>query len=101
MDEGVRYEIGDDVKSALMRAYSFVEALPSPTGKSVVESRDGKLFADIRALLMQQAFFFGVKPDRIASADVCTICDRRYFSHRREREAAGRQLSFIGGLPNT
>ena len=95
------YEIGNDVKSALDRAISLVEAFPGPDSKPAVQSRDGKNYGSLRDLLRAQAFFFGIRPQNIVCSDVCTICDSRFFSHRREKENAGRQLSFIGGLPNT
>ena len=89
------YEIGLDVSKLLQRSMSFVQALSlSPVGP-VVESRDGKLFANLVNLLSAQAGFFGVRPESILVATQDTITDDRFFSHRREKEGAGRQISFI------
>lgn len=39
----------------------------------------------------------GVAPHQIAVSDACTRCDaERFHSHRRDREQAGRLVSFIG-----
>lgn len=39
----------------------------------------------------------GLAPARIEALDLCTFCDRRFHSFRREGEAAGRQFSFVRG----
>ncbi len=44
---------------------------------------------DLRAIAHEQLLAAGVAEVRDAPA--CTICDERLFSHRRERERAGRQ----------
>ncbi len=88
------YEIGLDVSKLLQRAIGFVGAL-APTGP-VVESRDGKLFANLVNLLMAQAGFFGVRSENLIASAHDTIAEERFFSHRREKEGAGRQISFVG-----
>jgi hypothetical protein len=64
------YEVGPEVHTAL-------------TGTS----RRGPI--DLRALARRRLLAAGVEEVREVSA--CTICDRRFFSHRREGERAGRQ----------
>lgn len=45
---------------------------------------------------IQQLIAAGVRRDRISLADACTVCDReRFHSWRRDRESAGRMISFI------
>jgi YfiH family protein len=41
----------------------------------------------------------GLSPDRVETIDVCTFCDGRFHSFRREGESAGRQHSFVHGRP--
>jgi len=41
----------------------------------------------------------GVPEARIETLDVCTFCDARFHSFRREGERAGRQHSFVRGGP--
>jgi len=64
------YEVGPEVHAAL-------------TGSS----RHGAI--DLRAIARRRLLAAGVANVRDARA--CTICDRRYFSHRREGQRAGRQ----------
>ena len=44
---------------------------------------------DLRALARERLLAAGVA--RVLDADACTICDERFFSHRREGARAGRQ----------
>jgi polyphenol oxidase len=44
---------------------------------------------DLRAIAHERLLGAGVS--RVLDVDVCTICDQRFFSHRREGERAGRQ----------
>ena len=64
------YEVGPEVHAAL-------------TGSS----RHGAI--DLRAIARRRLLAAGVADVRDVRA--CTICDRRYFSHRREGQRAGRQ----------
>jgi len=90
------YEIQDDVASKLNAAFEFVNFPTSTEVESPVIERDGKKYGALANLLQAQAIFSGVKKDRILVHPSCTISSSRYFSHRREKELAGRQLTFIG-----
>jgi polyphenol oxidase len=50
--------------------------------------RDGRRI-DLRAIARERLLSAGVQ--RIHDVDACTICDERFFSHRREGARAGRQ----------
>jgi YfiH family protein len=50
--------------------------------------RDGKNI-DLRGIAHERLLAAGVA--RLHDADACTICDERFFSHRREGARAGRQ----------
>jgi YfiH family protein len=65
------YEVGEEVHAALGGAH-----------------REGRLI-DLRAIAHERLLAAGVAQVRDAGA--CTICDERYFSHRREGSRAGRQ----------
>lgn len=90
------YEIGDDVAAKLLAAYEFVNFPNSTDVPSPVVEKEGKKFGALTNLLRAQAIFSGVKKDRIIVHTSCTIEDLLYFSFRREKEQAGRQLSFVG-----
>lgn len=90
------YEIQEDVASKLEMAYEFVNF---PTATDIPEPvirREGKIFAALSNLLAAQAVFSGVLKKNILVHPDCTITNERYYSHRRQKEQAGRQLSIVG-----
>jgi YfiH family protein len=50
---------------------------------------------DLRAFIKGQLIGLGVIPDEIETVGRCTACSPQHASFRRDRELAGRQLSFI------
>ena len=96
---GCCFEIGAEVLDQFETARNRCRKNggPSNNESAIVIKRDGKFFAEIKSLLVNQARAFGVSPSNIRVSPVCTICDTRFFSFRREKEAAGRQLTFIAG----
>lgn len=66
------YEIGDEVR----RAFGIQTKV-----------------ADLKGIATRRLNAIGV--DHVEDAGICTICDSRYFSFRREGEAAGRQLGIV------
>jgi polyphenol oxidase len=66
------YEVGAEVHAALGR-----------------RSAGERATIDLRAIARERLLAAGVA--RVHEADACTICDARFFSHRREGERAGRQ----------
>jgi YfiH family protein len=65
------YEVGPEVHAAFGGAHRIAGTL------------------DLPALARERLLRAGV--DRVEQVQVCTICDERFFSHRREGAAAGRQ----------
>ncbi|MCC6219716.1 MAG: polyphenol oxidase family protein [Deltaproteobacteria bacterium] len=55
----------------------------------------GKIMADIATVISDKARSSGLIEKKIFCLGLCTICDSRFFSFRREKSQAGRQLSFI------
>ncbi len=52
---------------------------------------------DLAEACRRQLLAAGVPPKRIFSSGLCTACDlKRFYSYRREKEAAGRMLAVIG-----
>lgn len=84
------YEVGEEVHAAFAG-----QAGPGAAGSTPEEYRRGKNI-NLRAIARDKLLAAGVA---IAShADVCTICDERFFSHRRQGKAAGRQagIAWVG-----
>jgi polyphenol oxidase len=67
------YEVGPEVHAAFGRRHE----------------RPGAI--DLRAIARERLLAAGVA--RVYGADACTICDERFFSHRREGDRAGRQAA--------
>jgi hypothetical protein len=65
------YEVGPEVHAAFGDAHRV--------GQNI----------DLRAIARERLLTAGVA--EVRDVDVCTICDERFFSHRREGERAGRQ----------
>ena len=83
-----------------------------PVGREVVESLEATAAGgrpeawmepdgaaarvDLRAALTLQAEAAGVPQDAISSSSLCTSCDRRLHSYRREGGGGGRMLAVVG-----
>jgi len=65
------YEVGPEVHAAFANTHG--------AGRSI----------DLPAIARDRLLAAGVR--QVRGAEVCTICDERFFSHRREGERAGRQ----------
>lgn len=76
------YEVGAEVLQAL--------GLPGPPAGA------SKAMLDLRAAARERLSAAGVT--EVRDVEICTICDRRLFSHRREGAAAGRQAA-VAWLP--
>ncbi len=76
------YEVGQDVLRVARTRLDDADAC-------FVE-REGRLFFDLWTANTRQLTASGVPADRIGVAGLCTICDRRFWSHRRDGEPAGR-----------
>jgi polyphenol oxidase len=73
------YEVGPEVH----------EALGSRSAGAGGGGGGGRGTIDLRAIARARLLAAGVA--EVLDADACTICDERFFSHRREAERAGRQ----------
>ena len=88
------YEVSEEL------ALSFGPSLPTAAVKSNAEivryAEGNKCFLDIPNYLKAQARHAGIVESQIYTSSECTICNANYFSFRRERTEAGRQLNFLG-----
>jgi len=60
-----------------------------------------KTFLDLPAIISERAHTVGLAPENVYLSNLCTIGDERFFSYRRQKDLAGRQLSFVGGKINS
>ncbi len=91
------YEIGPEVVVDFERVarelqIDFHEIL----GDGKNEKTDHKM-VDVPKLLQLQLLKFGVPLSHQVLLPLCTVCDHRFFSFRRQGDCSGRQLTFIVG----
>lgn len=86
------YEVGEDVRRAFAAA-----GFPDSVFRTV-KGAPGQFLLDLRAANRLQLLKLGVKAGNILSLDLCTHCQPRYPSYRRDKENCGRMISFIGAV---
>ena len=57
--------------------------------------RSGKLFVDVIKNNYKQLLKSGLKKEHIQNTGICTYCNPKYFSFRRDAEKAGRMISLM------
>ena len=67
--------------------------LPDPDACFV--EKGGRIMFDLWTSNYQQLVGAGVPPDRVELAGLCSICDDRFWSHRRDGADAGRTALFL------
>ncbi|MCB0325387.1 MAG: polyphenol oxidase family protein, partial [Bdellovibrionales bacterium] len=95
---GCCYEIGPEVAAEVLEAEerALEKNIPTQPGAVLRRTDDNRILCDISALVRLQALSSGVPSRSIEHLPFCTICDERFFSYRREKHQAGRQVSFLG-----
>ena len=77
------YEVGPEVHAALG------SSMPRRAGAPPRSGLAGGATIDLKAIARERLHAAGVA--RVEDVGLCTICDTRFFSHRREAQRAGRQ----------
>lgn len=85
------FEVDGPVKEALIAS----RGLPSAEEDFFSGRDDDKFLVDLNALLKSQLLELGIVAERVSTLHVDTKTDLQYHSHRRDRQNAGRNLSFI------
>ncbi len=88
------YEVGEDVRGEFLRrgqgdAAFRRSAAPDAAG-------GGKYVLDLKAANRSQLLGAGLRPDAVADIPLCTHCDGRLLSYRRDRDTSARLYNFIG-----
>ncbi len=76
------YEVGRDVVR--------IARTRLPDADACFVTRDDRTYFNMWTANRQQLIAAGVKPDNIEVAGLCSMCDDRFWSHRRDGETAGR-----------
>jgi hypothetical protein len=76
------YEIGPDLARVIKTRYDKADAYLPPV--------NDKIHLDLPALNRDQLLAEGLRPEHIELPAICTICDRRFYSHRADGPATGR-----------
>lgn len=76
------YEVGEDLRR--------VAATRSIDVDRLIPRRNGRFYFDLPKTLEDQLIQAGVPRQNIEQSNVCTICDERFFSHRRDGPDTGR-----------
>jgi len=84
------YEVGDEVRRIAL-------ARLGEDAARFFLNRDDRLYFDMRSANLAQLEAAGVNLERIEVADVSTITDERFWSHRRQAKAAGR-FALVAGI---
>ena len=75
---------------------AFVKNLKMEYQDRIIAFRKGQAYFDMPGLNILQLQELGISVQAISTAyNFCTICDHRFFSHRRQAENAGRQMTVI------
>jgi len=65
--------------------------------RQVMEQRDAGWYFDLPRFNALSLIRASVKPEAInLDYNLCTACDHQFFSHRRQAQAAGRQMTVVG-----
>ena len=76
------YEVRNDVRRVAATKLRDVDRL--------IPLRDGRFYFDLWKTLEEQLVEAGVRPDHVEQSRICTICDARFYSHRRDGANTGR-----------
>ncbi|NLX13835.1 MAG: laccase domain-containing protein [Phycisphaerales bacterium] len=81
------YEVGHEVRRIARDTISEADTF-------LIE-RNGQLFFDLWAANRRQLTDAGLKEGNIETASLCSICDQRFWSHRRDGADAGRSALIV------
>ena len=71
-----------------------------PLSNDIVDKRNNNWFLDIGLACFNQLINLGLKPNAIDRLDMCTFCNKRFFSARRDGKQVKRAINIIGVKSN-
>ncbi len=73
---------------------AWAQTITSPFLKSSLIYHNNRIFCDMLTAVTQELEVSGIQISQINTQHSrCTICDTSFFSHRRQKETAGRQMT--------
>lgn len=100
-EEDVQVFFGPSAKTCCYEVNAdFLQNLQSFSyANSVVQKVENKMFLNVPHLNFLQLQEMGIPASSILQDyNFCTMCDHRFYSHRRQGQVAGRQMSIISLL---
>ena len=87
------FEVQDDVRAQLISSTLKMDS--SAEAWMARSHGNGKFLMDLNALVKLQISEFEIPGDQIFNLHLDTFSDPRFHSYRRDKDQAGRQLSFV------
>lgn len=87
------FEVGNDVRDQILLSVGAIAT--GDKGPYHEQLSAEKAQIDLNEVIKTQLFEEGIQPDHLNCLYLDTFSDKGFHSHRRDREKAGRQLSFI------
>lgn len=87
------FEVGIDVRDQILSSLGPLS--PTERQEFFDASSSEKVLLDLHKVVLTQLEQSGINAENIQSLFIDTFKDPRFHSHRRDKEKAGRQLSFI------
>ncbi len=87
------FEVDFTVRDEILSSISETATLPESIYHTNLNSE--KALVDLNQVMKTQLQVVGISFDHLSNLHIDTFTDPRFHSHRREKEQAGRQLSFI------
>lgn len=87
------FEVGKDVSERLLNVYRKLRYNPSPLGQPHAD--ETKRYVDLAVLAQAQLIQGGVPELQVSTMRADTFTDKQFHSYRRDKDKAGRMISFI------
>jgi len=92
----VRAVIGPCIRSCCYAVgEDLIERFEARFGKGLGTRRGASVYLDLPQAVRRALLEARVPAQQLGDVELCTHCDARFHSHRRDAERAGRQVSFI------
>lgn len=97
--ENICVGIGPSIGSCHFEVgFEVAEQFQSHLGRDVVARHDEKLFVDLKKSAVRLLGRAGISPDHVRTSDLCTHCEERYFSYRRDAAAGAQSMVAVLGM---